>query len=120
MGHACNLRDLIVNDFQGLSIQERRQLDSEILFAWQRGRIACGKSIASGLFISECDQLARHHKTDLVTIESGGLAYAMANNGLPLGLDQDSLAGRRYRDVCPQYRINHMAWQKLQQGLSRG
>jgi len=97
----------------------RRQLHAELVHCWEHGRIAVSKNISPETFISEADQIATKLHVKIETKVRDGKCYCMANGGLPLRLHADSEYGRRYMQINPQYRINQVVWNRLDQGLTR-
>lgn len=99
--------------------QSRLQLDREVIYCWKQGKIAVSKNILPETFLAEVDQIATCEGVGVETAIKDGVCYAMANNGLPLGLDINSEAGQTYCRVSPLYRINMQAWMRLNRGLER-
>jgi len=99
--------------------QSRLQLDREVVYCWKQGKIAVSKNILPETFLAEVDQIATREGVGVETAIKDGVCYAMANGGLPLGLDPSSEAGQTYCRVSPLYRINMQAWMRLNGGLER-
>lgn len=97
--------------------KSRVMLHREIAACWDQGRIAVSKNILPETFLGEVDQVACQLGVKVETRVMDGKCYAMANDGMPLGLQKDSEAGHKYRQINPQYRINQTAWARITEGL---
>lgn len=81
--------------------KSRLQLHREIAACWEQGRIAVSHNILPETFLGEVDQVACRLGVKVETKVMAGKCYAMANDGMPLGLQKESEAGQTYCRVSP-------------------
>jgi len=98
----------------------REQLQAQIAYAWHRGKIAVSpEKLRPEFFVVEAHNLSTRYGVTFDAVTVDGRAYCMGNDGIPLHIKLDSSTAENYRRVNPQYRINQVAYKKLNQRLER-
>lgn len=93
----------------------RAQLYALARKAWQQGLILSSGNIHPETFVSEMDQLSTHYKVSIEIKRFNGKAYCLANEGIPIPHDPQSLQATHYKQTNPNYKITQAAWQQLTQ-----